>query len=97
MTKAKSQPAALAAPAYVYLLRCADDSLYCGYSVDPWAREITHNKGKGSRYTRARLPVVIAYVEECASKAEALSREAQIKKLSKAKKLALITNQGIGL
>ncbi|PHV13408.1 GIY-YIG nuclease family protein [Chitinimonas sp. BJB300] len=78
----------------VYLLRCADDSLYCGITNDLAKRIATHNTGKGARYTRVRLPVVVAYVEPCADRSEASKREAAIKLLSRSSKLALIANQG---
>lgn len=74
----------------VYLLRCADDSLYCGISNDLAARLATHNAGKGARYTRARLPVVPVYVERCADRSSASKREAAIKRLDRAAKLGLI-------
>lgn len=75
---------------YVYILRCADDTLYTGYTVDLEKRLTNHNEGKASKYTRARLPVVLAYCETCSSKSEAMRREAAIKKLSRAQKLRLI-------
>jgi putative endonuclease len=85
-TPKKSIPAS----AFVYLLRCADGSLYCGYSVDPQSRLKVHNAGKGARYTRSRLPVELVYIESCSSSGAALSREAEIKRLSRVEKLALI-------
>lgn len=75
---------------YVYILQCADDSLYTGYTVDLEKRINVHNQGKASKYTRARLPVRLLYHEECASKSEAMQREAAIKKLTRAQKLELI-------
>jgi len=74
----------------VYLLRCADDSLYCGISNDLAARIDTHNRGRGARYTRVRLPVVLAYVEACEDRSSASRREAAIKKLDRKAKLALV-------
>lgn len=50
---------------YVYLMRCADDTLYCGMTDDIEKRLKAHNSGKGAKYTRARLPVELAYSEEC--------------------------------
>ena len=70
----------------VYLLRCADDSLYCGMTNELTARIVTHNKGRGAKYTRSRLPVNLAYVEAVRTRSEALQREYQIKRLSKKKK-----------
>lgn len=75
---------------YVYILRCADDSLYTGYTVDLDNRINVHNQGKASKYTRTRLPVQLVYHEKCASKSEAMQREAAIKKLTRAQKLQLI-------
>lgn len=74
---------------HVYILRCADDSLYTGSTDDIERRLAVHNAGRGAKYTRSRLPAVLVYSEDCASKAEALRREAAIKKLSRAEKLKL--------
>lgn len=75
---------------YVYLLRCRDGSLYCGYTTDPQKRTAAHNCGKGAKYTKSRLPVMLVYTEEYATKSEALKRECAIKKLTREQKLALI-------
>lgn len=75
---------------FVYLLRCADNTLYCGYTDDLEKRVKTHNRGKGAKYTRRRTPVTLMYSEELKTKSEALKREHQIKKLSRKEKLALI-------
>ena len=75
---------------YVYLLRCADGSLYCGYSTDPVRRAKVHNSGKGAKYTRSRLPVELVYAEPCPSKEAALSREWHIKRLTRRQKEDLI-------
>ena len=74
----------------VYMLLCADGSLYTGWTNDPGKRLRAHNAGTGSRYTRSRRPVRMVYVEECASKQEAMSREWHIKHLSRQQKLGLI-------
>ena len=66
---------------YTYMLRCADDSLYVGYTVDLDRRLKTHNAGKGAKYTRSRLPVTLAYAECFDNKHDAMSREANLKKL----------------
>ena len=76
--------------AYVYILKCSDDTLYTGYTVDLNKRIETHNKGLGAKYTRGRLPVKLVYQELLKSKSEAMKREYQIKKLSKIEKLELI-------
>lgn len=75
---------------YVYLLRCRDASLYCGYTNDVFARLETHNSGKGAKYTKSRLPVSLCYYEAFETKSEALKREAEIKRLKKPAKEALI-------
>lgn len=75
---------------YVYLLRCADDTLYCGWTTDLAARLEAHNSGKGAKYTRSRRPVELVYSEEYEDRHEALSREWHIKRLSRQEKLALI-------
>ncbi len=75
---------------YVYILRCADDSLYTGWTNDIENRVLTHNSGKGAKYTKARLPATLVYTEELPTKSAALKREYSIKKLTKKQKLALI-------
>lgn len=75
---------------YTYILRCADGSLYCGWTNQLDKRIEDHNLGKGAKYTRSRRPVSLAYYEEFATREEALRREAAIKKLTRDKKLALI-------
>ncbi len=81
--------------AYVYLLRCADDTLYCGITNDLDKRLAAHNAGTAAKYTRARGPVELAYVESCVDKSAALKREMAIKALPRAAKLALIVTGGI--
>ena len=75
---------------YVYMLRCADGTLYTGMTDDVARRAAAHNSGHGAKYTRGRLPALVVYTEECAGRGEALSREAAIKKLSRKEKLLLI-------
>ena len=77
---------------YVYLLRCADGSLYCGWTTDPTARLKAHNAGRGAKYTRSRLPVKLVYTEAFETRQEALSREWHIKRLSHREKELLISN-----
>jgi putative endonuclease len=77
-------------PAHVYLLRCADDTLYCGWTTDVARRVGEHQAGTASRYTRSRLPVALAWSREVASRGEALREEHRIKRLSRAEKLSLI-------
>jgi len=76
--------------AYVYLLRCADDSLYCGWTTDVERRLATHASGTASRYTRSRLPVELAAVIAVADRSAALREEARVKRLPRAAKLRLI-------
>ncbi len=71
---------------YTYLLRCADGSLYCGWTNHLAARVSAHNAGKGAKYTKSRRPVVLAYYEEFATRSEAMHREAEVKKLTKKEK-----------
>lgn len=75
---------------FVYMVRCADGTLYTGLARDPDARVRVHNSGKGAKYTRARLPVSLVYVEPCESLSAALKRERQLKPWSRAKKAALV-------
>lgn len=75
--------------AYVYLLRCADGSLYCGWTVDPQRRLAAHHSGTGSAYVRHRLPARYAAVWRAPSRTHARSAEALIKRLPRAEKLAL--------
>lgn len=75
---------------FVYILECADGTLYTGISTDMERRCSQHNAGTGARYTRSRLPVKIVYFESCGSQSEALKREAAIKAYSRTEKLNLI-------
>lgn len=76
---------------YVYLLLCGDGTLYTGWTTDPHSRLRIHNAGKGAKYTRTRLPVEMVYCEELPSKGAALSRECEIKRMTRAQKLDLVT------
>ena len=78
---------------YVYLLRCADDSLYCGWTTDLQHRVRAHKEGTGAKYTKSRRPVELVYYEIYDDRHEALSREWHIKHLSRKEKLELIKNQ----
>ena len=75
---------------YTYLLRCADGSLYCGWTNDLDKRLSAHNAGTASKYTRSRLPVEMVYAEESDTKRDAMRREYAIKQLSREEKEALI-------
>jgi putative endonuclease len=74
----------------VYLLECADRSLYCGVTIDLEARLLKHNQGTASRYTRSRRPVVLAAVRENLEKSEAFKLEYQIKQLPAGRKIAVL-------
>ncbi|MDY3023909.1 MAG: GIY-YIG nuclease family protein [Streptococcus hyovaginalis] len=76
--------------AYMYVLECADGTLYTGYTTDIKRRLKNHNSGKGSKYTRARLPVKLLYQESFPSKQEAQSAEAYFKQKTRQQKLAYI-------
>ena len=75
---------------FAYLVRCADGTLYGGYTTDLQKRLEAHNSGKGAKYTRARLPVELVWWEECPTKQAAMSREGQVKHLTREEKLRLI-------
>lgn len=77
---------------FIYLLRCFDNSLYCGITNDLKRRLRTHKAGKGSKYVRSRLPFKIVYYELALTKSEALRREIQIKGMKKSEKENLIIN-----
>lgn len=77
----------------VYLLCCADGSLYCGWSNRLRQRIEAHQSGKGAKYTKSRLPVRLVYAESYEDATSARRREAAIKQLSRAQKLALIQGQ----
>jgi putative endonuclease len=76
--------------AFVYLVRCADGSLYCGWTTDVDRRVEAHNAGKASRYTSRRLPVELAYTCEFPDRSAAMREEARIKRLTRSEKLALV-------
>ena len=75
---------------YVYILRCADGTLYSGSTNDLTARAATHNSGRGAKYTAGRRPVRIVYSEEHESRSAAQQREAQLKGWTRTKKELLI-------
>ena len=75
---------------FIYIVRCKDSTLYTGYTNCLEARIETHNKGKGAKYTRGRLPVELVHFEEFEDKSSAMKREAQIKKMTKINKERLL-------
>lgn len=81
---------------YVYVLECADGSLYTGYTTEPDRRVAEHDDGDGAKYTRGRTPVELVHLERQPSRSAALSREHEIKALSRAEKDRLVSD-GSGL
>lgn len=82
---------------YTYILRCADGTLYTGWTKDLEKRLAAHNAGQGAKYTRARLPVTLLWYEPHSEQREAMRREAAIKRLRRAEKLALMEREGTKL
>lgn len=78
---------------YTYIVRCSDGTLYTGWTNDLEKRIRAHNEGRGAKYTRSRRPVTLVYKEVFETKEEAMSRECQIKRLSRSLKLILIEGQ----
>jgi putative endonuclease len=83
------------APWRVYMLRCADQTLYTGIAKDLHARVALHNEGRGAKYTRSRRPAVLAYWEEAPDRSAAQRREHEIRRLPVAKKRALCAGMRI--
>lgn len=75
---------------YTYIVQCADGTLYTGWTNDLPKRIAAHNAGKGAKYTRSRLPVVLVYAEPHADKVAAMRREWRIKRMTREEKLLLI-------
>jgi putative endonuclease len=78
---------------YCYILECADGTYYTGWTVDPERRLAMHNRGRGARYTRTRVPVKLVYVEELPDRKSAMKREIAIKKMKRERKGKLIRKQ----
>lgn len=82
---------------FVYMLQCADGSLYTGIARDMERRLAQHNAGRGAKYTRSRVPVTLYYKEQCDDRGGALRREAEIRRLTRSEKLALgVGGDGVG-
>ena len=79
---------------YTYIVRCADGTLYTGWTNDLEKRLRAHNSGEGAKYTRIRRPVELVYSESHETKEKAMSREWQIKHLTRAGKMKLIEKTG---
>ncbi|MGN0204253.1 MAG: GIY-YIG nuclease family protein [Coprococcus sp.] len=75
---------------YTYILRCADDTYYTGWTIDLEKRIECHNSGKGAKYTRSRRPVELVYYELYEERREAMRREYAIKRMSREEKQKLI-------
>ena len=80
---------------FVYILKCADDTLYTGITNDLEKRLAAHNSGKGAKYTSGRFPVTLVYKEVCEDKSAASKREKAIQKMTREKKLKLISKNEI--
>ena len=78
---------------YCYIVECADGTYYTGWAIDPEKRVAVHNKGHGARYTRTRTPVKLVYVEELPDRKSAMKREIAIKRLKRAGKGKLISEE----
>jgi putative endonuclease len=75
---------------YCYIVECVDGTYYTGWTTDPERRLAMHNKGRGAKYTKMRLPVKLVYVEEQPDRRSAMKRELAIKKMRKDGKMKLI-------
>lgn len=75
---------------FVYIVRCSDGTLYTGYTTDVSRRIEEHNSGDGAKYTQARRPVSLEYTESFTTRSDAMSREYEIKHLSRAEKETLL-------
>ena len=81
-------------PAYVYIVRCADGTLYTGWTTDVARRVAEHNAGRGARYTRQRGPVTLVYSEAQPDRAAAMKREEEIKRRGRVYKDHLLRSAG---
>ena len=75
---------------YCYIVECADGTYYTGWAIDPEKRVAMHNRGRGARYTRTRVPVKLVYVEELPDRTSAMKREIAIKKMKRGMKRKLV-------
>ena len=81
---------------YCYIVECADGTYYTGWALDPYKRVNTHNKGRGAKYTRMRLPVKLVYMEEQPDVRSAMKREIAIKRMPRERKRKLIVKSTHG-
>lgn len=77
---------------HLYLVRCADDTIYTGISIDVSARVTKHNSGRGAKYTSTRLPVRLIYSESLPDRVAAMKREFEVKKWGRKRKESLAQN-----
>jgi putative endonuclease len=75
---------------YCYIVECADGTYYTGWAIDPEKRVQVHNRGRGAKYTKMRLPVKLVYVEELPDRKTAMKREVAIKRLGREGKRKLV-------
>lgn len=80
---------------YTYVLQCADNTFYTGWTNDIKRRLLEHNSGLGAKYTKGRIPVQLVYLEHFPTKQEAMKREWQIKQMSRNEKIKLISSQEV--
>ena len=80
---------------FVYILRCADETLYCGITDDVPKRLEAHRSGKGAKYTRGRAPLELVYQEVCEDHSHALRREWEVKKLTRTEKEKLMKSREV--
>jgi len=78
---------------YTYILKCKDETLYCGYTTELERRIKEHNDGVGAKYTKTRLPVELVYYESFETRSQAMKRECAIKKLKREEKIKLIEGE----
>lgn len=83
--------------AWVYIMECADGTLYTGWTTDLVERLAAHNAGAGARYTRGRGPLRLVYQECCSDRSQALRRECEIKRLTREQKQRLIAAANTGM
>ena len=79
----------------VYIVKCSDKTFYTGITNNIKLRLETHNLGKGAKYTKSRLPVILVYLERVDDKSDALRREIEIKKLNRSQKINLINSTNL--
>lgn len=80
---------------FVYIVKCSDNTYYTGISTNVNKRIITHNKGKGAKYTKCRLPVILLYSKKLENKSQASKEEYRIKQLTKSEKILLISKHSV--